>query len=116
MTVRALVEQIGGTVLNQGGDLEREVTAGYCCDLLSWVMSHGASGMAWITVQTHMNVIAVATLLDLACVIVPESIQVEAEVLDKASEEEVTVIGSARTAYELSGLMCAAGVGSSDRL
>ena len=45
---------------------EREITSGCACDLLSWVMAHGCGDMAWVTVQTHMNVIAVAALLDFA--------------------------------------------------
>ena len=50
---------------------DREVTCGYVCDLLSWVMAHGDEGMAWVTVQTHLNVIAVAVLSEMACVILP---------------------------------------------
>ena len=49
-------------------DLNREVESGYVCDLLSWVMAKGAPGCAWITVMNHMNVIAVATLLDLSLI------------------------------------------------
>ena len=40
-----------------------EITDGYICDLLSWVMARGTEGMAWITVQTHLNVLAVALSL-----------------------------------------------------
>lgn len=40
-------------------------------------MAHGREHMAWVTVQTHMNVIAVATLHEMSCVIIPEGIRVE---------------------------------------
>ena len=72
MTVAELSNLIQARCLTPGLDAGREVTCGYACDLLSWVMSHGEEGMAWVTVQTHLNVIAVAALADMACVILPE--------------------------------------------
>ena len=56
-------------------DDQREACGVYIGDLLSWVMAHGKAGMAWITVQTHMNVIAVASLMEMSAVIIPEDIQ-----------------------------------------
>ncbi len=94
---------------------DREITAGYTCDLLSHVMGRGQAGMAWITVQTHMNVIAVAALLDFACVIVPESLPIEAPILAKAEEEGITLFASDLTAYELVALLAAHGVGPVSR-
>ena len=64
MKVRELQEKIGATVLTGEVGLDNEIESGYCCDLLSWVMAHGKQGMAWITVQTHMNVIAVSVLME----------------------------------------------------
>lgn len=50
---------------------DREVTGVYACDFLSRVMSCCGAGNIWITVQTHLNVLAVAELNDAACIIVP---------------------------------------------
>lgn len=110
MTIQALAEKIGATVVTKNVDLSREVSSGYTCDLLSWVMAHGREGMAWITVQTHMNVIAVATLHDMSCVIIPEGIKVEEDVIEKADEEGVAILTSFLTAYDISGQMHAFGV------
>ena len=110
MTINDFLELSGATLLTESVDTQREITCGYSCDLLSWVMSHGASGMAWITVQTHMNVIAVATLMDMACVIIPENIKVEQDIIEKAGGEDIALIASAKTAYELCGLMYTSGV------
>ena len=89
---------------------DKEVTCGYTCDLLSWVMAHGDEGMAWVTVQTHLNVVAVAVLADMACVVLPENIRMEAESLKKAVEEGMRVLTSPLTAYEICGRMAAAGI------
>ena len=110
MTIEKLAERIGANVATQNVDLSREITSGYTCDLLSWVMAHGREGMAWITVQTHMNVIAVATLHDMSCVIIPEGIKVEDDVIAKADEEGIAILTSFLTAYDISGKMHACGV------
>lgn len=110
MNVAELKEILGARVLNEGVNLDKEVKSAYVCDLLSWVMAKGAPGTAWVTVMNHMNVIAVATLLDMACVIIPENIRVEQETLDKATEEEIPVLGCGKTSYELAGLMYAQGL------
>ena len=89
---------------------DREVTCGYTCDLLSWVMAHGDEGMAWVTVQTHMNVVAVAVLADMACVVLPEGIRMEPESLKKAVDEGMAVLSSPLTAYEICGRMAEQGV------
>ena len=77
MTLKDLMDKTGMRLLTKEAPLQREVTTGYSCDLLSWVLAHGQAGMAWITVQTHLNVIAVAMLMDMACVIIPEGIVLE---------------------------------------
>ena len=101
MTVQEMMELIEAADKTPETDKGREVSCGYTCDLLSWVMAHGAAGMAWVTVQTHMNVIAVASLMAMAAVIIPEGIEMEAPSLEKAAEEGITVLESPLTAYEI---------------
>ncbi|MDR1600768.1 MAG: AraC family transcriptional regulator [Oscillospiraceae bacterium] len=110
VTLRELKESLGLTLLTESADMSRAVEAGYCCDLLSWVLARGVSGMAWITVQTHMNAVAVATLLDMSCLILPEDIQPEPDTLARAAEEGVAVFVSRDNAYALCGKMRAMGV------
>ena len=73
MQVSEFVALSGCKVLT-GEYEDRQIVSGYTCDLLSHVMGKGQADMAWITVQAHMNVIAVASLMDFACVIIPESL------------------------------------------
>lgn len=110
MKIRELLPLLEAKCLTPGAALEKEVRCGYTCDLLSWVMAHGEEGMAWVTVQTHMNVIAVAVLSEMACVILPENIHMEQESLDKAAAEGLCVLRSPLSGYEICGRMHAAGV------
>jgi hypothetical protein len=109
MTLSELISCIEARVLVQPEN-DPVIECGYTCDLLSWVMAHGAPGMAWVTVQTHMNVIAVAVLSEMACVILPEGIEMEQESLDKARAEGMAVLSSPLSAYEICGRLYAKGV------
>ena len=110
MTVRELMEKLDATCVTPEADLDAQISCGYSCDLLSWVLAHGKAGMAWCTVQTHVNVIAVAVLMEMACVILVEGVEAEEASLKKAIAEEMPVLSTAKTAYEVCLLMGAAGV------
>ena len=111
MKLSELVQCIDAMVLVEGNE-DTEISCGYTCDLLSWVMAHGAPGMAWVTVQTHLNVIAVAVLSEMACVILPENIDMEQESLNKARCEGMAILKSPLTAYEICGRLFAQGIPS----
>ena len=110
MKVCELMELIGAKNLNPEADLNTEITCGYSCDLLSWVLAHGKGGMAWCTVQTHVNVIAVSVLMEMACVILVEGVEPEEASLKKAIDEEMPILATSKTAYEVCVLMGQAGV------
>ena len=110
MTIQELLPHIEGELLSPGIDPHRPVSCGYACDLRSWVMAHGKRDMAWITVQTHLNVIAVASLAEMSCVILPESIRMEEGPLMKARQEGIAVIASRLCAYELCARMSQLGI------
>ena len=110
MTVRELAEALKAKNLTAEASFEKEVRCGYACDLLSWVMAHGEEGMAWVTVQTHLNVVAVAALAEMACVLLPEGIVMEEESLQKAAQEGLCVLSSPMTAYEVCGKMASLGI------
>lgn len=105
MKITDLSEKIKGTILTGKSGADREIASTYCCDLLSWVMSHAKKGSCWITVQTHLNVIAVASLLELPCIIVPENIDVEESTVNKAIEEEIAIIKSPLDAYSICSII-----------
>ena len=113
MTLENLIALTGAKNMTPGLPLDTQVSCGYTCDLLSWVMAHSKQGMAWITVQTHMNVIAVASLMEMAAVIIPEGIQMEEPSLEKAREEGVAVLQSDKTAFALCALLAQHGLPSS---
>jgi serine kinase of HPr protein (carbohydrate metabolism regulator) len=113
MNIKSIVEKLRLKVLAGENELDKEVRIGYCCDLLSWVMAHGPQNGIWITVQTHTNIIAVATLLDIACIIIPENISIDDRTIEKAKEEGIVLLSSSMSSYELAGRLYQMGIGVS---
>ena len=109
MTVKELCQKNGYEVLCMP-DPDREVTGGYAGDLLSWVMTRLQPDNAWVTIMNNLNVIAVASLADAACVILSENAEVEDAVIAKAEEQGVNLLRSARSSYEVCLLLGSANV------
>lgn len=101
MIVKDIIEKLNLKVLAGEAGINNEVNGVYCCDLLSWVMSHGNKSNAWITVQVHPNIVAVALLLEFSCIIIPEEIEVEKATLDKAENENIPVLQSMESGYKI---------------
>ena len=110
MTIQELLPLIEGELLTAQDAPGKEISCGYACDLLSWVMARGQSGMAWVTVQLHLNVIAVAALHEMSCVILPEGLRMEEAALQKAREEGIAVLSTPLSAYAVCAAMAGAGI------
>jgi predicted transcriptional regulator len=111
MTVRDLAEKLGLAVCGGGENLAREVTGAYAGDLLSDVMAHSHQGQVWITIQVHLNIVAVAALKEHAAIIIVNGRTPAAETLAKAAEEAVPILTSGATAFEVAGRLHRLGVG-----
>ena len=84
MTVSGLKEALNLTAfaLPQG---ERDVRGGYAGDLLSWVMGRAQADDAWLTIMSNPNIVAVATLTDVSCIILCEGVAPDASHAPRAA-------------------------------
>ena len=99
MNVHELAAACGFTYFN-GKELEaRPVEGAYCCDLLSWVIGRAGDQDALVTVMSNPNVIAVAVMADLPCVILTEGVRPDEKALEKARENDVIVLSSLEPTY-----------------
>ena len=110
MTIREVVDSSQLEILACPEGLEKEVTGGYASDLLSDVIANSKAGNLWVTMQTHRNIIAVATLKELAGVVLINGRIPDPETLEKAREEKVTLLGSRLPAFELVGRLYGMGI------
>lgn len=110
LELKKVVNELNLEVVIESIDLEREVTGGYCSDLLSNVMGNAEPGNLWITIQTHQNIIAVASLIELSGVIIACSSELEKETISKAKEEKIPLFVTDAPIYEIAGQLYNLGV------
>ena len=78
---------------------DREVTGGYVGDLLSWVMGRAREGDAWLTIMSNQNVAAVALMAEVACVVLTEGVAPDGDLLRRAAEKGVNLLGTAEDTF-----------------
>lgn len=103
MKLIELVNQLNLTVFSGEELLEKEFDGAYVSDLLSDVMGNAKEGQLWITLQTHKNVVAVASLKDLAAVILVKGLKPEEDALNQSKEEGLVLLGTKMDTFSLSG-------------
>ena len=100
MTVNELAQKLSLSTL-ACPDGERTVSGAYIGDLLSWVMGRAQCDNVWITIMSNLNIIAVASLADVSCIILAEGVALDETVVNTASQKGVNVFSSEKNAYEL---------------
>lgn len=103
MTISELVSALNLTVYAGKSGLNNEIKGGYCSDLLSDVMGHAGAGQVWITLQTHKNVLAIASLKELSAIIIVKGLQPEAGTIEHGDLENIPVLGTPEEAFETAG-------------
>ncbi|HEX3031385.1 MAG TPA: DRTGG domain-containing protein [Bacillota bacterium] len=110
MKVEDLVSALQAEMKCGAGQSGNPVTGAYCSDLLSDVMAHAQKDDLWITIQTHQNIVAVASLLELAGIIITGGGSPDPETITKAVKENIPVLTSELSSFEVAGrLYCLLG-------
>ncbi|HNR27829.1 MAG TPA: serine kinase [Bacteroidales bacterium] len=103
MTVKEMAAALQLRVLAGEEGLEKQIAGGYTSDLLSDVMGYADAGMVWITLQTHKNIIAIASLKELSAVVLVKGFEPDADTVALAIQEQITLLGTTEQAFEFSG-------------
>ncbi len=104
MTAKAFVESTGITVLSMPMP-EHEISGAYIGDLLSWVMGRAESGNVWITIMSNTNIVAVATLADVGCILLAEGVELDEEIRVLAEAKGVNVFSTPLSAFDAAVLI-----------
>lgn len=106
MTLQDIIEKLDLTLLTAPKDFNAVTpSGGYTSDLLSCVMAGARHEGLWITLQAHVNIVAVAALLELSAVIITEGAQPEPAVLEKANAQAVTLLSTPLPTYTVIGML-----------
>jgi len=103
MKVNDIVEKLNLKVFSGIEGLDREVTGGYTSDLLSDVMGNADESQLWVTLQTHRNVMAVASLKEVAAVIIVKGLEPEENTMSQSNDEGIPLLGTDLETFEISG-------------
>ncbi|MDP6154658.1 MAG: iron-sulfur binding hydrogenase [Candidatus Thermoplasmatota archaeon] len=86
------------------------VSHGYACDLLSVVLAKAKPNTIWLTIQSHMNIIGVASMANIPAVVICDGYNVAYNVIEKADEENIALFKSQENAFQLSGKLAECGI------
>ncbi len=103
MKVKDIVEALNLKVLSGANGLDREIEGCYVSDLLSDVMGNAEMGNIWITLQTHKNVMAIASLKELAAVILVKGLNAGDDTLEQSNEEGIPFLSTTEETFETAG-------------
>jgi len=101
MNLNEIIKNIELEVVAGNNGLDKEANGVYIGDLLSLVMSKANANNIWITIQTHVNIIAVSNLVELSAIIVVEDMEIDNETIVKANSLDLPVLKTSLSAYEL---------------
>lgn len=110
ISLKKIVEELKLRVVTAAGSLDREVSGGYASDLLSDVIAHCRRDNIWITLQVHQNIVGVASLKELAGIIIVNNREPEEETLQKAEEENIPILITELPTFEIVGRLHGLGI------
>lgn len=103
MKISRIIQDLGLVVLSGTPDPDLEVTGGYVSDLLSDVMGNAREGQIWMTLQNHKNIVAIASLKDLAAIILVKGLKPDEETLSRSRQEGVLLLGTSEETFTIAG-------------
>jgi hypothetical protein len=105
MNVSELIQHLNLRIYGGGSNTGRTITGGYTSDLLSDVIGNADEGNVWITLQTHKNVMAVASLKDVAAVVIVKGNMPEEGTIQQSNIEGIPLLGTDMETFEITGLV-----------
>ena len=100
MKVCEIASTLGWTSISTPED-QREACGVYIGDLLSWVMGRAQCDNVWITIMSNINIVAVASLVDVSCILLAEGVTLDETVVQTANQKGINVYSVSKTAYEV---------------
>lgn len=100
MTVKNVADKLNLKFFSGEELADKEAKNCYIGDLLSLAMSRVQTGYVWITIQTNVNIVAVASLTDTACIILADGCIPDENTVERAKEQDIIILGGEISAYE----------------
>ena len=105
-----IIKEFNLKVITVSHNLDKVVSGGYASDLLSDVIANSKKDNIWITLQTHQNIVAVASLKELVGIIIVNGRTPEDETIKKAEQEKIPILVTNLPTFEVVGRLYKLGV------
>lgn len=103
MKITDIVKILNLNLISGANGLNNEIKGAYVSDLLSDVIGNAGEGQIWITLQTHQNIIAVASLKDLSAIIIVRGATPETDTIEKSNTENIPVLVTDLDTFSIAG-------------
>lgn len=90
MKIKDLCKELDANV-QVPGNLEKDITLAAAGDLLSFIIGTVSDGSAWITIQSHLNVAAVAVLKDIPLLILASGRKASPDLIERCRSENICI-------------------------
>ncbi len=111
MTLQEIIDQLGLKIITGPADLSSVVPSyGYASDLLSCVMAGAKNKGIWVTLQSHVNIVAVAALLEISAVIITEGAIPDQATIERAKEQNITLLSTTEPTFSVAGKLWEMGI------
>ena len=108
--LKEIIEELNLETVSSVSTAGRSAVGGYAADLLSCAMKGAKKDYVWVTLQSHLNVVAVASLLNLVGVIITEGNRPDPETIARAEKEGVVLMVTPKTTFTVVGELTLLGV------
>ena len=111
MTLQDIIRELDLSVYTDPKDFSSvQPSGGYAADLLSCVMASARPVYIWVTLQAHINIVAVAALTEVCAIIISEGTLPEPDVIEKANSQGITLLGTTANTYQVAGKLWEMGI------
>ena len=115
LTLQTILDNLELKVLTDPVDFsEIEIHTGYTSDLLSCVMAGAKAECIWITLISNINIVAVASLLEIPAVVITENAQPDAATIARANQEGIVLLSTPVGSYQIVGRRWDLGIKDTD--
>lgn len=103
MLLKDLIDHLGLEGQYKQQHLAYEISNGHVSDLLSEVLAFAPRDAVWITLQSHVNIVAVALMADIKAVIITGGRKPETEVMERARTEDLPIFWTEKNSFSIAG-------------